>query len=49
MLSTKAEKYYIENKNITCVEAIIYGTNDEFYLNLDKEIINLFNGFVSGM
>ena len=49
MLLDMVKKYSDEKYDLNCAEMIIYGSNEEYDLGLDKKALKLMAGFGGGM
>lgn len=49
MLSEKVAKYYDIKYDLNCAEAILYGANENYNLNLSKDALKTMAGFGGGM
>ncbi|MBC2579936.1 C-GCAxxG-C-C family (seleno)protein [Clostridium sp. DJ247] len=49
MLLDKVKKYYGKEYDLNCAETIIYGADEEYNLNLDKNTLKTMSAFGGGM
>ena len=49
MLLEKVRKYYDEEYNLSCSETMIYAANEEYNLELDKNVLKSMAAFGGGM
>src|SRR6056297_807114 len=49
MLKEKVVKYYSGERELNCAEAMIYGANEEYELNLDQKALDTMASFGGGM
>ncbi len=49
MLKDKVMKYYAEDNDLNCAEAMLYGSNDEYDLNLSEDALKTMSAFGGGM